>query len=181
MWNRGPHRRVLRVLRRRSVRSPRDGRLRLRLGGYAAAPREHVLRPWVASSLFPHLPHRSRTPLRVGLAVLLVLLAGFALLRWQAPMIAVAAVGFPLLFVTYLREIDVRQNVSLRSLILTAVIGVVLGVGWAYIAGTVFADGYDVALGFETDAGPTVVVWRGHLDRRGAADARPCAGGAGRE
>ncbi len=133
-----------------------DGRVRLRLRAYAAAPREHVLRPWVVSSLFPHLPHRSRTPFRVGLAVLLILLAAFALLRWQAPMIAIASVGFPLLFVTYLREIDVRQNVSLRSLILAAVIGVVLGVGWAYIAGTVFADGYDVALGFTTDVGPTV-------------------------
>ena len=134
-----------------------DGRVRLRLGAYAAAPREHVLRLWVVSSLFPHLPRHSRTPFRVGLAVLLVLLAGFALLRWQVPMIAIAAVGFPLLFVSYLREIDIRQNVSLRILILTAVIGVVLGVGWAYIAGTVFADGYDVALGFETDAGPTVL------------------------
>jgi hypothetical protein len=34
--------------------------------------------------------------------------------------------------------------------------GVVLGVGWAYVAGTVFAEGYDVALGFETPVGPTV-------------------------
>ena len=35
------------------------------------------------------------------------------------------------------------------TLVLAAVIGVVLGVGWAYIAGTVFADGYDVALGVD--------------------------------
>ncbi len=132
------------------------GRIRLRLRSYAVAPKEHVLRPWLVTSLFPQLPRRSHTPFRVGLAVVFILLAASALLRWQAPMIAVAAVGFPLLFVTYLREIDVRQHVSLRNLILSAVIGVVLGVAWAYIAGTVFADGYDVALGFETDVGPTV-------------------------
>ena len=133
-----------------------SGRGRLRLRWYAVAPREHVLRPWVVSSLFPHLRRRSRGPFRVGLATLIMLLAGFAVLRWQAPMIAIAAVGFPSLFITYLREIDVRQIVSLRSLILASAIGVVLGVGWAYIAGTVFAEGYDVALGFETPVGPTV-------------------------
>jgi hypothetical protein len=133
------------------------GPVRLRLGAYAAASSERVLRLWVVSSLFPHLPRRSRAPFGVGLAVLLMLLAGFTLQRWQAPMIAIAAVGFPLLFVAYLREIDVRRDVSIRSLILTAVTGAVLGVGWAYIAGTMFADGYDVALGFEENAGPTVL------------------------
>ena len=57
-----------------------DGRGRLRLGAYAAAPGEHVLRLSAASSLFPHLPHRSRTPFRVALAVLSLALVAFALL-----------------------------------------------------------------------------------------------------
>ena len=39
---------------------PGDGRGALRLGAYAAAPGEQVVRLSVASSLFPHLPHRSR-------------------------------------------------------------------------------------------------------------------------
>jgi hypothetical protein len=95
----------------------------------------------------------------VALVVLLVLLAGFALLRWQAPMIAVAALGFPVLFGNYLREIGIRSKAWLGRLSLTAAAGVLLGAGWAYVAGTVFADGYeyDVGLGFETDLGPTVV------------------------
>ncbi len=86
-------------------------------------------------------------------------MAGFVMLRWQAPMIAVAAGGLPLLYLTYLSEIDVRRAVSRRSLAMTALIGLVLGVGWAYLAGTVFADGYDVALGSEANAGPTL--WYG--------------------
>ena len=36
-------------------------------------PGEHTLRLTVASSIFPHLPHRSLTPFRVGLAALFLL------------------------------------------------------------------------------------------------------------
>ena len=75
---------------------------RLRMGAYAAAPGEQVLRLSVASSLFPHLPHRSRTPFRMGLAVLFLALIAFALLRWQAPLIVVSALGLPLVFLLYL-------------------------------------------------------------------------------
>ena len=70
------------------------------IGAYAAAPGEHVLRLSVASSLFPHLPHRSRAPFRVAMAVLFLALVAFALLRWQAPLIAVSALGLPLLFLS---------------------------------------------------------------------------------
>ena len=129
---------------------------RLRLDPFVVEPRERVLRPWLASSLFPQLPGRSRTPFRIGLVVLLVLVAAFALLRWQAPMIAIAAFGFPMLFIAYLREIGVSERIPLRMLFLAAAIGAALGAGWAYLAGTVFADGYDVALGFEVAAGPNV-------------------------
>ncbi len=129
---------------------------RLRLDTFVVEPRERVLRPWLASSLFPQLPGRSRTPFRIGLVVLLALLATFALLRWQAPMIAIAAFGFPMLFLAYLPEIDVFRRVPLRMLLLAAALGAALGAGWAYLAGTVFADGYDVALGFEVAAGPNV-------------------------
>ena len=37
----------------------------LRIRAYGAAPGEHLLRPSLASSLFPQLPHRSRTPFRI--------------------------------------------------------------------------------------------------------------------
>ena len=124
-----------------------DGRAWLRIGAYAGAPREQALRLSVASSLFPHLPHRSRTPFRVGLAVLFLVLIGGALLQWQAPLIAISALGFPLLFVLYLREADVHRDLPIRSLVLTAGLGAGLGVGWALLTGTIVAESYDVPLG----------------------------------
>lgn len=96
------------------------------------------------SSLFPHLPHRSRTPFRVGLAILFLALIALALLRWQAPLITISALGFPLVFVLYLHEADVQPE---RSLVLTAAIGIGLGIGWALLTGKAVADFYDVALG----------------------------------
>src|SRR3954469_3155929 len=100
------------------------GRGRLRMDAYAAAPGEQVVRLAVASSLFPHLPHRSRTAFRVGLAVLFLLLMSLALLRWQAPMITVSALGLPLVFWLYLYEGDLYRDLTLRSLVPTALLGI---------------------------------------------------------
>ena len=123
-----------------------QGRRRLRVGAYAAAPGEHALRLSVASTLFPHLPHRSRTPFRVALGVLFLLLVAFALLRMQAPLIAVSALGFPLLFILYLHEADVDDDLPVSSLALTAALGVILGIGWALFIGAIVANTYDVAI-----------------------------------
>lgn len=125
---------------------PAAGRDRLRMGAYAAAPGEHVVRLSVASSLFPHLPHRSRTAFRVGLAALFLLLIALALLRWQAPMIAVSSLGLPLVFLLYLYEADVYRDLTLRSLVPTALLGIGLGVGWALATSTLVASFYDVSL-----------------------------------
>ncbi len=103
---------------------------RFRLGAYAAAPTEHVIRPWLTSSLFPQLPERSRTSFRAGLIFLVVALAGFAVLRWQAPVIATATFGLPVLFALYLREIDVRHDLPGRDLVVATVLGLGLGAGW---------------------------------------------------
>jgi hypothetical protein len=124
-----------------------DGPNWLRIRAYGAAPGEHVLRLSVVSSLFPHLPQRSRTPFRVALAILLVALVVFALLRWQAPLIAVGALGLPVLFVIYLLESDAYDDLPVRTLLLTAVLGIGLGVGWALLTGKVVARSYGVALG----------------------------------
>ncbi len=126
---------------------PGDGGDRPRVGTYAAAPGERVLQPFVAISLFPYLPQRSRMAFRVGLAALLLVLITFALLRWQAALIAIAALGLPLIFVLYLYEIDVQRDLTIRSLVPTAVLGVGLGVGWALLTGAVISDYYDVSLG----------------------------------
>jgi len=123
-----------------------DGRGLMRSGAYAAAPGEHLLRLSVASSLFPHLPHRSRMPFRVGLAILLIGVVALAFLRWQAPMIAIGSLGFPLLFLLYLHESDVDDDLPVGSLALTTAMGAVLGVGWAWFTGNIVAHSYDVAL-----------------------------------
>lgn len=116
----------------------------LRVQTYAAAPGEHLLRMSAISSLFPHLPHRSRTAFRAGLAALVVALVVVALLRWQAALIALSALGFPLLFQTYLRESDVYDDLPVRALLLTAVTGAGLGVGWALLTGPIVARSYTI-------------------------------------
>jgi hypothetical protein len=124
-----------------------DGPDWLRLRTFAAAPGERVLRPAVASSLFPQLPQTSRTPFRLGLAALALTLAVFALLRWQAPMIAVAALGLPVSFLIYLYETGGWQDLPARMLTIGTVLGVTLGVGWALLTGPVAARSYGFALG----------------------------------
>jgi RsiW-degrading membrane proteinase PrsW (M82 family)/RNA polymerase subunit RPABC4/transcription elongation factor Spt4 len=122
-----------------------DGPPWLRLRAYGAAPGEHVLRPSVASSLFPHLHHRSRAPFRVGLIILLIALVTFAVLRWQAPLVAVSALGLPLLFHLYLYEADAYHDLPGRALVLIAVLSACLGVGWARLTDEIIARSYAVA------------------------------------
>ncbi|KUH97215.1 hypothetical protein AU188_22590 [Mycobacterium sp. IS-3022] len=100
----------------------------------------------MTGTLFPHLAPPSRVPLGVALAVLAAMLVGFALLRWQAPMIAVAAVGGALVFAVYIHEAGVHDDVPVRLLASTALLAAVLGIGWALATGTVVAESQDVAL-----------------------------------
>ena len=132
---------------------------RWRIGAYAPAPGEHVLRLSAASSLFPHLAHRSRAAFRAGLAVLIVVLVVCALLRWQAALVAVSALGLPLLFYIYLEECDVYDDeLPVRTLLLTTMLGVVLGVGWALLTGPVVASSFYVAPGVGLTGGQVLLV-----------------------
>ena len=92
------------------------------------------------------LPDRLRAPFRLALAMLLTALVLFVFLRWQAPMVAMCALGFPMLFVLYLHESDVDDDVPVRILAVTAALGVALGCSWALLTGGIVADSYDVAL-----------------------------------
>lgn len=129
-------------------RQPGHGPDGLRLHTYGAAQAEHVLRLSVVSSLFPHLAHRSRTAFRWGLAALIVVLVLLALLRWQGALVAVSALGFPLLFLIYLEESDVYgdDDLPLSTMLLTAVLGAALGVAWALVTAPIVARSY-AALG----------------------------------
>ena len=119
----------------------------LRIRDFGAAPGEHLLQPSLASSLFPHLPPRSRTVFRVGLAVVLVALVVFALLRLPAALVTVASLGFALLFLLYLRESDGFADIPARTWALTAALGIGLGVGWVMLTGAAVARSYGIALG----------------------------------
>jgi hypothetical protein len=119
----------------------------LRPRDYGAAPDEHLLQPSLASSLFPHLPARSRTAFRLGLLGVLVALVAFALLRLPGALISVSALGLPFLFLLYLRESDALHDLGFRTLALTSAVGVGLGVGWVLLTGGMVARSYGIALG----------------------------------
>jgi hypothetical protein len=119
----------------------------LRIRDYGAAPGEQLLHLSLASSLFPHLPPRSRTVFRIGLAVVLAALVAFSLLRLPGALVTVAALGFVFLFLLYLRESDAFADIPARTWALTAVLGIGLGVGWVLLTGAAVARSYGIALG----------------------------------
>lgn len=124
-----------------------DGPGWLRATAYSASPGEHLFRPNIVSSLFPHLSPGSRMPFLVGLLVILACLVATSLFRLPAALITVAALGLPLLFLIYLQESDVYDDVPTGTLVATAGLGIGLGVGWVLLTGAVVAQAYDVGLG----------------------------------
>ena len=107
---------------------------------FSANPGEPVLRLSVISSLFPHLSHRASTPFRLGFAALVGLLAIFSATGLQAPVIALAAIGVPLLFQLYVWEVDVYEDDHLLLTAETLLVGAGLGVGWALIGGHIVSE-----------------------------------------
>jgi hypothetical protein len=114
----------------------------LRIRAYSASPGEHLLRPNIVSTLFPHLPPSSRLPFLAGLGLIFAALIATTLLR-----LPVAALGLPLLFLIYLQESDVYRDVPTSTLVVTAGLGIGLGVGWVLLTGAMVAQAYDVGLG----------------------------------
>ena len=125
---------------------PGDSSVWLRPKTFGAAPGESVLRPALASSLFPQLPNRSRTPFRVTLLIAAAGLLLAAVLRLPALGIAISALGLPLLFGLYLRASAADRDVPRVSLILAAALGAILGAGWVLVSGQVVARTYGVPM-----------------------------------
>ena len=119
----------------------------LRIRAYSASPGEHLLRPNIVSTLFPHLAPSSRLPFMTGLGLIFAALIATTMLRLPAALITVAALGLPLLFLIYLQESDVYRDVPTSTLVVTAGLGIGLGVGWVLLTGAMVAQAYDVGLG----------------------------------
>jgi hypothetical protein len=86
-------------------------------------------------------------PFSIGLAMLFVVLLAATFLRLPGVLITVAALGLPLLFLTYLQESDSHRDIPSLTLVLTAAVGIGLGVGWVLLTGAMMARSYGVPLG----------------------------------
>ena len=126
-----------------------DGPAWLRVRHYAAAPGEHVLQPSIVSSIFPHLPQRSRAAFRLGFGVVAVLLISLSLAQWYIPMIAVAIFSPTILVALYLHETGLLGDLPRWLWALTAVLGLCVGVAWAVLTRSIVAESYSLGLGAE--------------------------------
>nr|WP_082135807.1 zinc ribbon domain-containing protein [Mycobacterium sp. EPa45] len=114
---------------------PGDGPQWLRPRTFGAAPDEHVLRPAIASSLFPHLSQFSRTPFNLGLILIVVAMAIGIQLGLPGALVTVSALGLPLLFVIYRQQSGVYQDIPRSTLVITVSLGIALGLGWVLLTG----------------------------------------------
>ncbi len=119
----------------------------LRVSDFAAAPGENVLQPSIVSSMFPHLPGRSRVAFRFALGLLLAVLVAFCVLQWYVPMLALAIFAPPTLIAIYLIESRVLADLPAWVWVLTAVLGAAVGVAWATLTGAIVAESYSLGLG----------------------------------
>ena len=125
---------------------PEQSLLWQRRTAFGAAPGESLLRPYLASSLFPQLPSGSRRPFRVILVLAAAGLLLAALLRLPALGIAIGALGLPLLFGLYLRASGADRDVPRTSLIIAGVLGALLGTAWVLVSGHVIASNFGVPM-----------------------------------
>lgn len=118
----------------------------LRRNTFGAAPSESVLRPYLSSALFPHLPTRSREPFRLTLLIAAAVLILAAVLRLPAVGIAVGALGLPLLFVLYLRASAADRDVPRPALVFGALLAALLGTAWVLVSGHLVARNHGVPM-----------------------------------
>ncbi len=111
---------------------------------FAAAPREPLPVPHITSTLFPRLAVPARRPFRLALVLLLVAMLGFAALRANMPMGAVAVLGAPVIFVLYLWQSDAFRDIPARALVIAALTGAGTAVVWWVVAGRLLSSSFGV-------------------------------------
>lgn len=104
-----------------------------RLHAYAASPSEHVGRPALISTLFPHLGHRHANVFREAFGVGLLIIILLAALRLYTSALIAAAVLLPLLYLLYLYEVEVYEHEPVRVLAATFVAGAALGTAYTLV------------------------------------------------
>lgn len=107
----------------------------MRPRAFCAAPDEHVLRPAIASSLFPHLSQFSRAPFNLGLILIVVAMAVAIQLALPGALVTVCALGLPLLFAIYRHQSGIYRDIPRSSLAITVALGIAMGVGWVFLTG----------------------------------------------
>ncbi len=122
----------------------------LRPAVFAVAPSERVLVPMVTSTLFPHLPQAYRNPFRIGMVGMLAGVVIFSASGLLGPLVTLAALGVPLLFLLYMWQSDLLRDTPNHALVIAAVLGAVLGAGWVLGTGGLVARAYGIpmAVGF---------------------------------
>lgn len=123
-----------------------DSPLWLRRNTFGAAPAESVLRPYLASALFPQLPSRARKPFRLTLMIAAAGLLTAAILRLPALGITVGALGLPIVFALYLRASSADRDLPRLSLAIAGLLGALLGTAWVLLSGHVVARNYGVPM-----------------------------------
>ncbi len=102
--------------------------------GFAAAPHEHRLAPWLLSTVFAYLPRASLRRFRVALAIGTALVAGLAAARLFGVALVGAALLMPLLTLLYFFDADVYESRPLGALSLTVGWGAASGVAVGLLA-----------------------------------------------
>lgn len=127
--------------------APARGRLRLlRPRVFAVAPAERVLAPMLTSTLFPQLPQIYRNPFRIGMAAVLIGAVALSVLHVIGPLVTVAALGVPWLFMLYLWQADVLRDIPARMFAFAAALGALLGVAWVWVTGGLVARSYGIPM-----------------------------------
>ena len=129
---------------------PGDGPKWLRPKAFCAAPDQHILRPSVASSLFPHLSQFPGPALNLGLVLVLLAMALAVALRLPGALITIATLGLPLLLLIYRQQSGIYRDIPRGVLMITALLGIAIGVGWVMLAGNLIfretGDAFDAGI-----------------------------------
>lgn len=113
---------------------------------FVVAPRETITLPVIVDSLFPHLARSARNPFRVALLLLAAGLVGFAVLRLPGPLVTLAGLGLPLLFVLYLWQSGVLRDMPRHHFAVPVILGALLGAGWVLLTGGLVARSYGMPM-----------------------------------